>query len=131
MIEYRATGGYTPNNRFVKLSDVNVWVRQEQYRNDLEKEICAYDKVIFPKRPPSMDEAFALREQRSLFRRKLRLKGLENPDGTLKNGLDFELLFREDQEKKKMKDNDETKILDENSRGDEEDEMGISAMVAI
>ena len=99
MIEYRATGSFTPNAEFVKLSNANVWVRKETNRNDLEKEICSYETVVFPKRPPSMDEAYALREQRGIFRRKLRLKGLENSDGTLKNGLDFEVLFKEYQEK--------------------------------
>jgi hypothetical protein len=100
MIEYRATGSFTPNQEFVKLPDVNVWVRKPSKRNGLEQEICVYETLMFPKRPPSMDEAYSQREQRSLFRRKLRLKGLENKDGTLKDGLDFEELFRENQSKK-------------------------------
>jgi hypothetical protein len=100
MIEYRATGSYTPNQEFVKLPEVNVWVRKSSKRNGLEQEICEYDTMIFPKRPPSMDEAYQQREQRSLFRRKLRVKGLENPDGSLKDGLDFEQVFQEHQEKK-------------------------------
>jgi hypothetical protein len=57
MIEYRATGGFPPNDEFVKLSDANVWVRKEANLNDLEKEICGYETVVFPKRPPAMNDA--------------------------------------------------------------------------
>jgi hypothetical protein len=113
MIEYRATGGFTPNIEFVKLSDANVWVRKAANRNDLEKEICSYETLVFPKRPPKLDDAYALREQRSIFRRKLRLRGLENPDGTLKNGLDFEALFKEHQNKMKLNEQQGDKISSE------------------
>ena len=74
MIEYRATGRYTPNDAFIKLPDVNVWVRRKEDQNDLEREICTYEKLVFPRRPPSMDEAYEMREERSKFRRKLKQK---------------------------------------------------------
>ena len=122
MIEYRATGSFTPNTEFVKLSNVNVWVRKEANQNDLEKELCSYETVVFPKRPPSMDEAYALRTQRSIFRRKLRLKGMENPDGTLKNGLDFEVLFKEYQEKGTLKEHDERTSGDSSHIDDGDDD---------
>lgn len=103
MIEYRATGTYTPNQEFVKLPDANVWVRKPSQRNALEQEICGYESRHFPKRPPSMDKDYAEREQRSLFRRKLRLRGLMEADGTLQKGLDFETLFQEHQDKMAQK----------------------------
>lgn len=95
MIEYRATGTFTPNEEFIKVPGANVWVRQPNKQNALEREICQYETMVFPRRPPHMDEAFAERQRRGTFRRKLRLKGLENPDGTLKDGLDFEELYQE------------------------------------
>lgn len=124
MIEYRATGSFTPNQEFVKLPEVNVWVRKESKQNDLEKEISGYETLTFPKRPPSMEEEYRIREQRSLFRRKLRLKGLENPDGTLKNGLDFEELFEQEQERKKSKELEASgeKETADSSAGDEKNE---------
>jgi hypothetical protein len=103
MIEYRATGAFTPNEEFIKVPGANVWVREPQKQNALEQEICEYETMVFPRRPPSMDEAFAERQRRGIFRRKLRIKGLENPDGTLKDGLDFEELYQEHLAKEAMK----------------------------
>ena len=99
IIEYRATGSYTANSEFKQLPDSNVWVKANQLlQNALEKEICGYDTVVFPRRPPSQDEAYAQREARSIFRRKLKAKGWLKEDGyTLKaeHG-DFETLFQKD-----------------------------------
>jgi hypothetical protein len=81
-----------------------------------------------------MNEAYALREQRGIFRRKLRLKGLENPDGTLKNGLDFEVLFREYQETRKIKEQEERTSGERShadEEGDESDEIGAAPTVAV
>ncbi len=121
MVEYRATGTFTPIQEFMKLPEVNVWVRKPSKRNGLEQEICQYETMIFPKRPPSMDEAYAERERRSLFRRKLRVKGLENSDGTLKDGLDFEELFHEHQAKKSKQVEACVKKEDETSTSDDDD----------
>lgn len=98
VIEYRATGSYTPSQKFCRLEGTNFWVKRH-IQNGLEKEISQYPTCQFPKRPPTMDEAYERREERSIFRRKLKQKGLLNEDGTLKNGLDFEELLQKEREK--------------------------------
>lgn len=103
MVEYRATGGFTPCEEFVKLPEVNVWVRRKEKQNGLEKEIGSYANLVFPKRPARLDEAYEEREVRSKFKRKLKLKGLINEDGTLKDGLDFEEMLDEERKAKKQK----------------------------
>jgi hypothetical protein len=58
---------------------------------------------------------------------------LENPDGTLKNGLDFEVLFKEYQETRRIKEQEE-RTSGESSHadeGDESDEMGAALTVAV
>jgi hypothetical protein len=113
VIEYRATGKYTPSSEFVKLPDVNVWVRRRR-QNGLEREISDYESCQFPKRPASMDKAYEKREVRSKLKRKLKLKGLWSDDGTyLKNGLDFETLLEEERQSKAT-----------NEEGEEEEEEG-------
>jgi hypothetical protein len=103
VVEYRATGTYTPSKEFDKLEGVNVWVRRH-FQNGLERELCKYTTCHFPKRPPEMDEAYERREERSKLRRKLKLKGLLNEDKTLKNGLDFEELLEQDRQLRAKKD---------------------------
>jgi hypothetical protein len=98
VVEYRATGSYTPSKYFTRIEGTNIWVRTNG-KNGLEKEISQYDSCLFPKRPASMDEAYEMREERSILRRKLKQKGLLNDDGTLKNDLDFEDLLQKEREK--------------------------------
>ena len=101
LIEYRATGSFAPSKYFDRLDGVNVWVRRdERLQNGLEREISQYATCQFPKRPPEMDKAYEEREERSKLKRKLKLKGLLNPDGSLKNDLDFEQLLQEERAKK-------------------------------
>ena len=123
MIEYRATGTFTPHEEFIKVPEANVWVRQPMKQNALEREICQYETMVFPVRPPSMNEAFEERQRRGIFRRKLRIKGLVNPDGTLKNGLDFEELYQEHlaKEAKKSKETNTNKEERTTTSGDEEE----------
>ena len=100
VIEYRATGSFTPSKEFSKIDDVNVWIRkQKAFQNKLEREISNYDTCLFPKRPPQLDRAYEEREERSKLKRKLKVKGLVNDDGTLKDGLDFEELLQEGRQK--------------------------------
>jgi hypothetical protein len=86
-IEYRATGSYTPSKEFTKLDGVNVWVRAAWHeKSGLEREIVGYESVTFPKRPPEFDEEYERRSEKSKLRRKLKLKGLLNDNGTLREG---------------------------------------------
>lgn len=101
VVEYRATGSFTPSKRFGKLDDVNVWIRYPPFQNGLEREISQYITCLFPKRPKEMDSDYERREERSKLKRKLKVKGLWNDDGTLKNGLDFEEVLKQEQEKNK------------------------------
>eukprot|EP00980_Cylindrotheca_fusiformis_P022958 scaffold9951_cov146-Cylindrotheca_fusiformis.AAC.2 len=113
VIEYRATGSYTPSLKFSRLEGTNIWVRKH-IQNGLEKEISQYTTCQFPKRPPTMDEAYERREERSIFRRKLKQRGMVNEDGTLKNGLDFEELLQKEREKNLLSQkNDEDYTLEE------------------
>ena len=90
-IEYRATGTYTKSTDILKLEGVNVWVRSAWHeKNGLEREIAGYDTVSFPKRPPEFDEQYERQLEYSKIRRKLKIKGLLNDDGTWKEGaVDF------------------------------------------
>jgi len=55
--EYRATGIFQPSKKFERLEKIGPWVRKEkEKRNKLEHEICAYDTVIFPLRPNSVEK---------------------------------------------------------------------------
>ena len=104
LTEYRATGTYTPSTRFCKLEGSNIWVRHvgdDSIKSiSLEEEIRSYPSCSFPKRPAALDEAYERREERSVLKRKLKVKGLLNEDGTLKDGLDFEELLQKEREKK-------------------------------
>ena len=102
VIEYRATGSFTPSEECLKL-DGNVWIRKH-VQNKLEQEISRYPSCQFPKRPAKLDKAYNEREERSKFKRKLKDKGMLNEDGTLKDEtLDFETLFQEDRESRSQK----------------------------
>ena len=99
-VQYRATGKYEPSTRFRKLDGGNVWVRKADDPSELielEREISSYETVYFPPRPPSLDEEYAAREKRSLFRRKLKMKGLlsETDPNMLKDGRTLEEAFVE------------------------------------
>lgn len=75
--EYRATGHYTPSRTFEKVESVGPWVRiAHEEKNALEREIAAYDTVLFPMRPPEFDEDYRKREEESKRRRRLKEKGL-------------------------------------------------------
>jgi hypothetical protein len=48
MVEYRATGSYTPSRRFAKIDNKKVWVRVPA-GNGLEREITSYETCTFRK----------------------------------------------------------------------------------
>lgn len=90
VIEYRATGSYQPSKHFERLENSSVWIRKDN-PSPLEKEISSYDTILFPKRPPEMEEAYREREIRSITKRRLKLKGLWNEDlKTWREGVDFD-----------------------------------------
>lgn len=78
-MEFRATGVYTPSERFVRVEGTGLWLKKKpEEKNELEKEIDGYETVIFPPRPIEFDEDHKRREEESKRRRKLRLKKLRN-----------------------------------------------------
>ncbi|GKY95424.1 hypothetical protein MPSEU_000503900 [Mayamaea pseudoterrestris] len=82
LCEFRATGTYTPSERFEKKPGANVWVRKRVHeKNALERELDTYESYSFPPRPAELDEAYRKREEASKQRRKLKLKGLLDRDG--------------------------------------------------
>jgi len=91
-MEFRSTGAFRPSRSFLKLQGVGPWIHvREEERNSLEKEIATYETVQFPPRPPEFDEAFKIRDIESKRRRKLKLKGLLNSDGTERTEPDMSL----------------------------------------
>jgi hypothetical protein len=73
--EFRATGRYQPSRRFEKLQGVGSWVRSRwEEKNGLERELSTYETVLFPLRPPQMDEAYEKRRLEGLSNRKRRQK---------------------------------------------------------
>jgi HMG-box domain len=73
-LEYRATGHYTPSERFERnMEGTGLWLRKTN-KNRLEMEIATYDSVKFPMRPPSLEEEHRRRELESIQRRKEKLK---------------------------------------------------------
>jgi len=55
--EFRATGVYTKSTRFEKLENAGPWVHiSDQEKNALEKELASYPTVVFPPRPPNLDD---------------------------------------------------------------------------
>ncbi|CAJ1944413.1 unnamed protein product [Cylindrotheca closterium] len=121
VVEYRATGSFRPSHSFSRLEGTNIWIRKH-FQNGLEKEISQYPTAQFPKRPAAFDEAYNQREERSVLRRKLKLKGLVNNDGTLKNGLDFEELLQIEREKNQQQ--QEGSEASGNSGGDMDETTG-------
>jgi hypothetical protein len=84
-LEYRATGQYTASDAVGKLQGANVWVRIPWHeKNALEQELDTYESYVFPVRPPELDQEYERRLTESKRRRKLKLKGLLNEDGTEK-----------------------------------------------
>ena len=74
--EFQATGTFHPSERFERLGDgQGPWVRKRwAEKNALEREIATYETVVFPARPPEMDEAYYKRRDEGLQRRKERLR---------------------------------------------------------
>jgi hypothetical protein len=95
-LEFRATGTYTPSQRFERLQGVGPWIHKlESERNDLEKELAEYDTVVFPMRPPEYEEDYKLSLELSSLKRKMKNSGLLNPDGTPKvSNEEFERLSK-------------------------------------
>jgi hypothetical protein len=76
-MEFRATGYYTPSNKFERLDGAGLWVRKNAHeKNALEREIATYDTVVFPMRPPEFDEEYRRREQESKEKRKAKLRSM-------------------------------------------------------
>jgi len=74
-MEFRATAHFTPSEIFERIQGVGPWIHKRiEERNDLEREIATYDTVVFPMRPPEMDEDYKKRDQESKARRKAKLK---------------------------------------------------------
>lgn len=74
-LEFRATGSYTPSERFERPNGANLWMhKRPEERNDLECELSTYETLVFPIRPPEMDAAYEKREKESRERRKLKLR---------------------------------------------------------
>jgi hypothetical protein len=85
-IEYRATGKFTLSKDFKRMDGVNVWVRSAWHEsNGLEREIAGYGTFSFRKRPAEFDEEYEKRAKEGIQKRKLKLKGLLNEDGTVKD----------------------------------------------
>ena len=87
--EFRATGAWQPYTTIERLKNKNgveivadrktgsqgPWVRiPYEKKNDLEKELEAYDQVIFPPRPSEMEEEHQKRLEESKERRKKKIK---------------------------------------------------------
>ena len=83
--EFRATGHYTVSDRFERLDGTGLWVhKRESDKNDLEREIDTYETVIFPARPPELDEDFKQRAKSSYERRKAKMKAERKSKGNPK-----------------------------------------------
>ena len=92
LIEYRATGSWTPYTSFERLTrnrngvevadrgpgNQGPWVRLPcEEKNDLECELDTYEQVIFPPRPKEMEEEHErkVRESKAKRRRKIEEEG--------------------------------------------------------
>jgi hypothetical protein len=74
-MEYRATGFYRPSTQFEKLAGSGVWVRKNwAEKNALERDIATYKTVVFPPRPPELDEEHTRKEVERIERRKANLR---------------------------------------------------------
>jgi hypothetical protein len=75
LLEYRATGRYTPSETFEKIDGSNIWVRKKPIeKNALERELAGYDSFNFLPRPPDEEEAYQRRLEESKERRKQKLR---------------------------------------------------------
>ena len=80
--QFRATGTFTPSQRFEKKPGANIWVRKRYLeKTELERELETYDTYSFRPRPPELDEAYRKREEHSKLKRKLKIKGLVDDYG--------------------------------------------------
>ena len=92
LIEYRATGSWTPYTSFERLTrnrngvevadrgpgNQGPWVRlPSEEKNELECELDTYEQVIFPPRPKEMEEEHErkVRESKAKRRRKIEEEG--------------------------------------------------------
>ena len=83
--EFRATGHYTASDLFQRVNGTGLWVhRMEHEKNDLEHEIATYDTLVFPARPPEMEEDYKRREKASNERRKAKLRAEREAMGKVK-----------------------------------------------
>ena len=81
LLEYQATGRFTPSDRFENLKGKSIWIpKNPEERNALEKEISEYETVNFRPRPQELDEAYQKREVLSKRRRSLKAKGHSDED---------------------------------------------------
>lgn len=88
MREYRATGGWSPFTTIARLDDNKngavctqervthgPWVRIPfERKNELERELDAYEQVIFPPRPAAKEQAHERRVKESLVKRKKKIR---------------------------------------------------------
>lgn len=88
LMEYRATGHWSPFTTITRLDDNKngvvctservthgPWVRiPYEEKNELEKELESYDQVIFPPRPADMNAAHQKRVSESLKKRKKKIR---------------------------------------------------------
>lgn len=75
LMEFRATGTYTPSETFKQLEPTNTWVYKDLSKaNPLEQEIQSYKSHDFPVRPAQYDAAYAQRNLESKARRKQKLQ---------------------------------------------------------
>lgn len=75
LLEYRATGAFTPSELFERQEGVGLWVHKKvSEKTELELEISQYETLNFPPRPPEYDEDYHRRFKESIERRKSKLK---------------------------------------------------------
>jgi hypothetical protein len=89
LVEYRATGSYSPYTTIARLKNKNgieiitdrktgsqgPWVRiPHDRKNELEKELEGYDQVVFPPRPSEMEEEHRRKVEESKERRRRKIK---------------------------------------------------------
>jgi len=74
-MEFRATGQYTPSDKFERVDGVGLWVHKKyEDKNKLEREIASYDMSEFLNRPPEVEAELKRRAKESQERRKKKLK---------------------------------------------------------
>ena len=70
--EFKATGQYQPSEKFERMENgVGPWVKKSwNEKNGLERELSTYETVVFPARPPQLDEAYEQRRIEGIERRR-------------------------------------------------------------